>query len=134
MYQTLFSCPHAKEKSSLVTRDYECHWSTSHVHAVMIEMSNCGFIAMIFVKYNKIWELRFLNLPKFYHLQYSKLVYSPMFSSSKSRIYRFAKVLPCQSFALYGIMLNTILEFQCFVKHSAIWLATYLTMTSYSYI
>ena len=57
---------------------------------------------MVFAKYNKIWELSFLNSPKFNHHQYSKLVYSPMFSSPKSRIHRFAKVLPCQNFVLYG--------------------------------
>ena len=74
-----------------------------HVHAVMIEMNHCGFIVTLFAKYNKIWELSFLNSPKFHHRQYSKLVYSPMFSSPKSRIYRFAKVLPRQGFALYGI-------------------------------
>ena len=82
----------------------ECHWSTSYVHAILIEKSNGGFITTVFAKYNKIWELSFLNSPEFYHCQYFKLVYSPMFSSPKPRIYRFAKVLPRQIFALCGII------------------------------
>ena len=76
----------------------KCHWSSSHVHTVITEMSNCGSITMVFAKMR--WG--FLNSPKFYHRQYSKSVYSPMFSLPKSKISQFAKVLPHQSFALYA--------------------------------
>ena len=68
--------------SSYHSFDCKCeyHWSTSHMHAVMIKLVVGLSRWTVFVNYKNIWELSFLNSPKFYHCQYSKLVYSSMFS------------------------------------------------------
>ena len=49
---------------------------------------------------------------KFYHCQYSKLLYLPMFPLPKSIIYQFAKVLPRQWFcAILYMCINYVQSF-----------------------